>query len=184
MIATHIRKHNAPTGLFSGNMLDAHISLATEKLHQANFLRVNLIKLLEKGNITQSAIADHFASSQKQISMLINNDISEFSMELLVIWSFMLDSKKGLISSRKEAEDLMLKNKIKLMERLNDRIKRKMKDDHLTQTELGLKYFEKSQPIVSYLMNVNNVQKFKYDMLRCYAYVSGITEKELDAYEK
>lgn len=59
-----------------------------------------------------------------------------------------------------------------------------MKDDDLTQTELGLKYFEKSQPIVSYLMNVNNVHKFKYDMLRCYAYVSGITEKELDAYEK
>lgn len=34
MMATHIRKHNAPKGLFCGNMHDAQISLDNEKIYQ------------------------------------------------------------------------------------------------------------------------------------------------------
>ncbi|EIO5874365.1 XRE family transcriptional regulator [Vibrio parahaemolyticus] len=188
MMATHIRKHNAPRGLFCGNMHDAQISLDNEKIYQMIFLKRNLNKFIEKGELNQTVIAQHFGTSQSQISQLLNSKIDNFTMETLTVFAFMIDSKLGLVSSRDKAKQKMLNNKIALMKEISIKIKEKLKADGINQSELGRKYFNTNQSVVSEFINEENfkihVSNYSYDRLRKYAYVCGITEKELDEYEK
>ncbi|MGM5996235.1 XRE family transcriptional regulator [Vibrio parahaemolyticus] len=188
MIATHIKRHNAPKGLFSGNMHDAQISLDNEKIYQMIFLKRNLNKFIDKGELNQSIIAQHFGTSQSQISQLLNSKIDNFTMETLTVFAFMVDSKLGLVSSRDEAKQKMLNNKLALMKEISVKIKEKLKQDKINQSELGRKYFNTNQSVVSEFFNEDNfkihVSNYSYDRLRKYAYVCGITEKELDEYEK
>ncbi|HHG3558015.1 TPA: helix-turn-helix transcriptional regulator [Vibrio parahaemolyticus] len=188
MIATHIKRHNAPKGLFCGNMNDAEISLQNEKIYQMIFLKRNLNKFIEKGELNQSIIAQHFGTSQSQISQLLNSKIDNFTMETLTVFAFMVDSKLGLVSSREQAKQKMLDNKLALMKEISLMIKEKLKQDKINQSELARKYFNINQSVVSEFVNEENfkvhVSNYSYDRLRKYAYVCGITEKELDEYEK
>lgn len=188
MIATHIKRHNAPKGLFCGNMNDAEISLQNEKIYQIIFLKRNLNKFIEKGELNQNIIAQHFGTSQSQISQLLNSKIDSYTMETLTVFAFMVDSKLGLISSREQAKQKMLNNKLALMKEISLKIKEKLKQDKINQSELGRKYFNTNQSVVSEFVNEENfkvhVSNYSYDRLRKYAYVCGITEKELDEYEK
>ncbi|HCH5989298.1 TPA: XRE family transcriptional regulator [Vibrio parahaemolyticus] len=188
MIATHIKRHNAPKGLFCGNMNDAEISLQNEKIYQMIFLKRNLNKFIEKGKLNQTVIAQHFGTSQSQISQLLNSKIDNFTMETLTVFAFMVDSKLGLVSSREQAKQKMLNNKLALMKEISLKIKEKLKQDKINQSELGRKYFNTNQSVVSEFINEENfkvhVSNYSYDRLRKYAFVCGITEKELDEYEK